>query len=91
LSTGTPSAAYSTTGSTSNQTDSEPVGIVIDPSLGRYVYTANHLANTVSGFRLNPNTGVLQATMATPYPSGDGPSAIAAVPHGNHAVQVTEP
>jgi len=91
LSTGTPSAALSTTGSTSNQTDSEPVGIVIDPSLGRYVYTANHLANTVSGFRLNPNTGVLQATMATPYPSGDGPSAIAAVPHGNHAVQVTEP
>ncbi|HTW78557.1 MAG TPA: beta-propeller fold lactonase family protein [Terracidiphilus sp.] len=91
LSTGTPSAAYSTTGTTSNQTDSEPVAIVIDPSLGRYVYTANHLADTVSGFRLNPNTGVLQSTIATPYPSGRGPSAIAAVPHGNYAVQTTAP
>jgi 6-phosphogluconolactonase len=91
LPTGTPSAAINTTGSATNQTDTQPVGIVVDPALGRYVYTANHLGDSVSGFRLAPTTGVLKATLATPYPTGNGPSAIAAVPHGNHAIQTTAP
>jgi 6-phosphogluconolactonase (cycloisomerase 2 family) len=91
LPTGTPSAALATTGSTSNGTDSQPVAITIDPALGRYVYTANKLGDSVSGFRLNPNTGVLEATLATPYPTGQAPSAIIAVPHGNHATQTTAP
>ncbi len=91
LPTGTPSAALATTGSTSNGTDTQPVAITLDPALGRYVYTANHLGDSISGFRLNPNTGVLQATLATPYPTGQGPTAVAAVPHGNHAIQTTAP
>ncbi|MGP8252562.1 MAG: lactonase family protein [Terracidiphilus sp.] len=91
LPTGTPSAALATTGSATNGTDSQPVAITIDPGLGRYVYTANKLGDSVSGFRLNPNTGVLTATLATPYPTGNGPTAVIAVPHGNHAIQTTAP
>ncbi len=91
LPSGTPSSALSTTGSTTNTTDTQPVSIVIDPSLSRYVYTANKLGDSISGFRLNPNSGVLQATQATPYPTGNGPSAVIAVPHGNHAIQTTTP
>jgi 6-phosphogluconolactonase (cycloisomerase 2 family) len=63
----------------------------VDPALGRFVYTANFLGNTISGFQLNPNTGALQPTQATPYPTGDQPSALAAVPHGNHSIQTVSP
>jgi len=83
LATGTPS----TISSSSNSTDTEPVAIVVDPALGRFVYTANYLGNSISGFRLDPNTGAITPTQATPYPTGAIPTALAAVPHGNHAVQ----
>ncbi|HTW62194.1 MAG TPA: hypothetical protein VMD55_10345, partial [Terracidiphilus sp.] len=65
----------------------QPVSITVEPALGRYVYTANHLGNSISGFRLNPSTGVLTQTQATPYPTGENPTAVIAVPHGNHAIQ----
>jgi len=91
LPTGTPTAVLSTTGSTLNATDTQPVSIVVDPSLGRYVYTANHLGNSISGFRLDPNTGALKPTQSTPYPTGANPTAILAVPHGNHATQTVTP
>lgn len=91
LPTGTPSAALATSGSASNQADSEPVAVTIDPALGRYVYTANKLGDSISGFRLNPSTGVLQLTQAGPYPTGQSPTALVAVPHGNHALQTTAP
>jgi 6-phosphogluconolactonase (cycloisomerase 2 family) len=91
LSTGTPSAAVSVTGSQVNLTDTTPVAVVVDPGLGRYVYTANQQGNSISGFQLNPTTGALQPSLSTPYPTGDKPSALAAVPHGNHAIQTTSP
>jgi 6-phosphogluconolactonase len=91
LSTGTPSAAINTTGSQTNSTDTTPVAVVVDPAVGRYVYTANQQGNSLSGFKLNPNTGALQPTISTPYPTGFAPAAVAAVPHGNHAIQVTSP
>ena len=90
LPTGTPSVVVSTTGSQLNATNTQPVSIVVEPSLG-YVYTANHLDNSVSGFRLNPNTGALVQTQATPYSTGSSPTAIIAVPHGNHAIQTVTP
>ena len=34
-------------------TGTQPVAIGIDPSLNQYLYTANFLGNTVSGFQLN--------------------------------------
>jgi 6-phosphogluconolactonase len=92
LATGTPSQVVSPTGSSINVTDTEPVAIAIDPALGRFIYTANIVGNSVSGLRLNPNTGALSETQATPYPTSvQRPSALAIVPHGNHSVQVTAP
>lgn len=91
LATGTPSSAVNPTGTQTNATDTTPVAIVVDPAIGRFVYTANQLGNSISGFVLNPNTGALSNAESTPYPTGDQPTALACVPHGNHAYQVTNP
>jgi 6-phosphogluconolactonase len=91
LTTGTPSAAVNVTGSAINSTDTEPISIYVDPALGRYVYTANYLGNSISGFRLNPNTGSLAPSQATPYPSDQTPTALVIVPHGNHSVEAVTP
>ncbi len=91
LPTGTPSAIVNTSSTAIYATDTQPVAITVEPALARYVYTANHLGNSISGFRLNPNTGALTATQATPYPTGSSPTAIVAVPHGNHATQSVTP
>ncbi|HTB98608.1 MAG TPA: beta-propeller fold lactonase family protein [Terracidiphilus sp.] len=88
---GTPSAAVNPTGSATNSTDTQPLSLAIDPALGRYVYTANFLGNSISGFRLDPNTGTLTQTQATPYPSTEKPTAIVIVPHGNHSTQEVAP
>lgn len=91
LATGTPSTVVNATASAGNATDTEPVSIVVDPALGRFVYTANYLGNSVSGFRLNPETGALSTLQATPYPTGVYPSALVATPHGNHSTQSVSP
>jgi 6-phosphogluconolactonase len=91
LATGTPSSAVNTTGSGTNNTDTQPVSIAVDPALGRFVFTANFLGDSVSGFRLDPNAGTLQPTQATPYPSDHKPTALVVVPHGNHSSQAVTP
>jgi 6-phosphogluconolactonase len=91
LATGVPSAAVNTSGSQLNGTDTQPVAVAVDPALARYVYTANYLGNTISGFRLDPTAGTLKPTQATPYPTGIHPTAIALVPHGNHSQIVVTP
>ena len=91
LQTGTPSAAVNTTGLANNNTDTQPVAIAVDPALARFVYTANYLGNSVSGFRLDPTAGTLKATQASPYPTGLHPAAVALVPHGNHSIEVVTP
>jgi 6-phosphogluconolactonase (cycloisomerase 2 family) len=91
LPTGTPSAVASISGSAATATDTEPVSIVVEPALGRFVYTANYLGNSISGFRLDPNTGSISQTQATPYPTGANPAALIAVPHGNHSTQAITP
>ena len=91
LPTGTPTAAVNTTGSASNATGTAPVAIMVDPSFGRYVYTANSLDNSVTGFQINTSTGTLSSTQNGPYPSVGQPVALAAIPHGNHSVQVDQP
>ena len=89
--TGNPTAGVTSTASQTNATDAQPVAIALDPALGRFVYTANYLGNSVSGFRLNSTSGALTATQSTPYPTGSDPTALVVVPHGNHAVQTTTP
>ncbi|MGD0788557.1 MAG: beta-propeller fold lactonase family protein [Terracidiphilus sp.] len=91
LSTGTPTGTINVTGSQVNATDTQPVAILVDPALGRFVYTANHIGDSISGFLMNTDTGAISQTQATPYPTGAGPTALAAVPHGNHSLQVTTP
>ena len=91
LPTGTPSAIVNSNSSLLYSTDTQPVAIAIDPALGRFVYTANHLGNSISGFRLTPDTGVVTTTQATPYPTAANPTALVMVPHGNHSVQAVTP
>lgn len=91
LPNGTPSTIVGSASTSGNTTDTDPVSITVEPSLGRYVYSANHLGNSLSGFKLNPNTGALSETQATPYPTGALPTAVLAVPHGNHATQSITP
>jgi 6-phosphogluconolactonase (cycloisomerase 2 family) len=91
LATGTPSSIVNVTGSQTDSTDTQPVAIVVDSSVGRFVYTANHLGNSISGFELDPNTGALAITQATPYPAGAGPTAVVSVPHNNHSLEQTTP
>ena len=70
------------------------------PTTGLYTYPTAAMAAGdfygVSGYNtnpafFNPTTGALQPAVSTPYPTGDKPTAIAAVPHGNHAIQTTSP
>src|SRR5208337_2021696 len=91
LSTGTPSTAVNVTGNQNNQTDTQPVAILVDPALGRFVYTANRLGNSLSGFRLDPTTGALQPAQATPFPTASEPTALVCAPHGNHSLQSVTP
>jgi 6-phosphogluconolactonase len=91
LSTGTPSAIVNSNSSSVYGTDSQPVSIGVDPALGRFIYTTNYLGNSVSGFRLAPDTGSVTATQATPYPTGAHPTSLVMVPHGNHSLQSVTP
>jgi 6-phosphogluconolactonase (cycloisomerase 2 family) len=91
LATGTPTAVINTVGNSLNQTDTQPVAILVDAALGRFVYTANHLGDSISGFQIDPNTGGLKATLATPFPTGSAPSALMSVPHGNHSTESVTP
>jgi 6-phosphogluconolactonase len=89
--TGTPSAAVNTSGSAINSTGTEPVAILVDPGFGRYVYTANFLDNSLTGFKINAGNGTLSFAQNGPYPSIGQPAAIVSVPHGNHSIQVNQP
>ena len=64
-------------------TGTQPVAIGIDPSLNQYVYTANFLGNTVSGFQLNATSGNLLNSQFSPYSANANPTAVAAVTHGS--------
>jgi 6-phosphogluconolactonase len=91
LTTGTPTASVNPTGVAVNSTDTEPVAIAVDPALGRFVFTANFLGNSLSGFKLDATSGALTPTQATPYPTGKGPTALVVVPHGNHSIETVTP
>ena len=61
----------------------QPVAIGIDPSLNQYLYTANFLGNTVSGFELNATDGTLLNSQDSPFTANAQPTAVAAIPHGS--------
>jgi 6-phosphogluconolactonase len=70
--------------------DTGPTCILIEPALGRYLYTTNFLGNTVSGLFLNPNSGVLSSVQNNPFKASGQPTCEAAITHGNHAVQIVQ-
>lgn len=82
---------YSISGGTltriaSYATDTQPMAVGIDPALNQYVYTANFLSNTVSGFDMQSD-GALLNTQFSPFTSNANPTAVAAIPHGAVAHQ----
>jgi len=83
LPTGTPSTIVGSGSTAGNTTDTDPVSVTIEPSLGRYVYTANRLGNSLSGFKLNPDTGALTPTWPHPIPP--------ARTHGGHRGSAWQP
>jgi len=65
-------------------TGTQPVAIGIDPSLNQYIYTANFLGNTVSGFQLNLSDGSLLNSQFSPSASNPSPTAVAAITHNGN-------
>jgi 6-phosphogluconolactonase (cycloisomerase 2 family) len=63
-------------------TGTQPVAVGIDPSLNEYIYTANFLGNSVTGFQVNASTGALLNSQDSPYTANANPTAVAAIPHG---------
>jgi 6-phosphogluconolactonase len=61
----------------------QPVAIGIDPSLNQYLYTANFLGNTVSGFQIDMSNGTLLNSQFSPYKASAQPTAVASIPHGS--------
>lgn len=61
--------------------DTQPVAIGIDPNLNQYLFTANFLSNSVSGFQIDPNTGALLNSQNSPYAANANPTAAVAIPH----------
>lgn len=82
--TGVPS---SLAGTRAYATGTGPTCIIIDPGLGRYIYTSNFLDNSVTGLRLDPNSGSLTGNQNSPYPTAGQSTCAAAIPHGNHATE----
>jgi 6-phosphogluconolactonase len=62
-------------------TGEQPVAIGIDPSTQRFIFTANYLGDSVSGFQLSPGAGSLVESQYSPFSSNDWPTAVAAIPH----------
>jgi 6-phosphogluconolactonase len=87
-STGTPSAAV---GAFATETGAGPTCAAIDPSLGIFLYVSDSLDNTVTGERLDQNTGGLSVVQNSPFVASGGPTCVTVVPNGPHASQVITP
>jgi len=82
--TGAPSAGASN----SFGTKEPPTCVVVDPALGRWLYTSDYATpGDISAATLNPSTGALGGVQDAPFPANGVPTCVAAVPHGNHATQ----
>ena len=84
--TGIPSGLAGTSSSTG--TDPGPAAVVVEDSIGRYVYTANFIGNSVSSLYLDPNAGTTRVGQNSPFPGVAKATAIATIKHGDHAIQV---
>jgi DNA-binding beta-propeller fold protein YncE len=83
--TGEPSALAGT--SSTSATDPGPAAIAVEDSIGRYIYTANFIGNSVSSLYLDPNAGTTHPGQNTPFPGTAKATAVATVKHGDHTTQ----
>lgn len=65
----------------------QPIAIGIDPAMNQFLYTANFLGNSVTGFEINATDGTLLDSQFSPYQANANPTAVAAIPHGAVAHQ----
>ena len=83
--TGEPSTLAGTSSSTA--TDPGPAAVTVEDSIGRYVYTANFIGNSVSSLVLDPNAGTTTPGQNTPFVGTPKATAITSVKHGDHTTQ----
>jgi len=83
--TGAPSGLSGTSNTTG--TDPGPAAVIVEDSIGRYVYTANFIGNSISSLFLNPNAGTTSTGQNSPFPGVAKATAIATVKHGDHTIQ----
>ncbi|HEX6770726.1 MAG TPA: beta-propeller fold lactonase family protein [Acidobacteriaceae bacterium] len=83
---GIPSGLAGTSSNT--QTDPGPAALVAEDSIGRYVYTANFIGNSVSSLYVDPNAGTTRPGQNSPFPGVAKATAVAAIKHGDHTIQV---
>jgi DNA-binding beta-propeller fold protein YncE len=62
-------------------TGTQPVAVGIDPRMNQYVYTADFLGNTISGFQLSLTDGSLLNSQFSPTGTNANPTAVAAITH----------
>ncbi len=70
----------------SGVTGAQPGCIIVEPALGRFLFTANFVDGSVSGFTVDPNTGALAGTQNAPYTTSGLTQCVAATTHGNHPI-----
>ncbi len=68
-----------------------PTCISIETAYGRYVYISDNLDNTVSGYELNPHTGVLTLVLNTPFAAGGAPTCLSTAASGTHPIENITP
>jgi 6-phosphogluconolactonase len=57
------------------------IALAIDPQ-GKFVYTANVNANTVSVYSIDPSTGALPPVLGSPFAAGPNPCSVSVDPSG---------
>ena len=72
-------------------TGTGPTCVTIEPAYGRFVYAANFIDGSVTGFKLDPHTGALTTVLNSPFPAGGQPDCVAAAANGTHPVQSITP
>jgi 6-phosphogluconolactonase len=66
----------------------QPVAVLVDPATDHFVYAANYLGSSVSGYQLIPGDAPsLVVNQQSPYAGDPQMTAMAAIPHGTQPAQ----
>jgi 6-phosphogluconolactonase len=65
-------------------TGTQPVAVLVDPATDHFVYAANYLGSTVTGYQLlSSGEPTMVVTQSNPYTANAQTTAMAAIPHGS--------